>query len=92
MSRLLLPDVEDLESVVGDYFDLLLPNCRFGEERCHIIQRCIPTFEQLMRLMENASADGQVEEFLLAAFMRDLALASAGPQARAGALKIVNKQ
>jgi hypothetical protein len=76
MSRPFLPDVEDLESVVADYLDSLLPSRRFDDERDAIIRRCIPAFEQLMLLIQSANANGQTEEVLFAAFMRDLALAS----------------
>lgn len=76
MSRMLLPDAADLESVVSDYFDTLLPEPHFTQERQQIIDRCVPAFEQLMNLVENVCASGKAEELLLAAFMRDLLLAT----------------
>ena len=75
MSKVLLPDVGDLESVVADYLDTFAPESGFPEERQPIIERCVPAFQQLMQLLQDVNAVGEVDELLLKAFMRDLALA-----------------
>lgn len=75
MNKVLLPDVGDLESVVADYLDTFAPESGVPDQRQPIIERCVPAFGQLMQLLQDVNATSEVDEMLLKAFMRDLALA-----------------
>jgi len=72
MKNVALPDVNDLESVIADYFDSMFPEMNLTTERENIIARCIKPFAHLVSTWEIVHANGKIEEQILTAFMRDV--------------------
>jgi len=72
MTDIALPDKADLEGVIADYFDALVPELRFSTQRELIISRCLPAFVRLVEMMELVGTQGEIENQLLNEFMKDM--------------------
>jgi hypothetical protein len=76
MESLLVPDLEalkkDIRGIVADYVNSLVKQPGADIQRETLIQRIVPACEQLMQLLQDANAQGWVDELVLVSFMRDL--------------------